>query len=201
VVVGDLDIERVASCPSEADPPLVIHSNAVLPFFIIASAITRRRGADEAAGRHLVTGNAPSRNGPPPSAVASRVLHRVPFYETDAMGVVHHSNFVRYLELARIAWLSEHDRPYTEYVAQGLHFATTRVEVDYLLPVRFDDEIDVCTWAERVGGASLRMAYALRVGGELVATAVTEHAAVDTGGRVRRIPPERRAALRALVAS
>ena len=40
----------------------------------------------------------------------------MPFYETDAMGVVHHSNFVRYLELARVAWLDAHDRPYVEYV-------------------------------------------------------------------------------------
>jgi acyl-CoA thioester hydrolase len=36
------------------------------------------------------------------------VQHRVPFYETDAMGVVHHANYVKYLELARIAWLDEH---------------------------------------------------------------------------------------------
>jgi acyl-CoA thioesterase FadM len=45
------------------------------------------------------------------------------------------------------------------------------------------------------------MSYTLRVGSELVATAATEHAAVDPDGRVRRIPAERRAALRALVAS
>jgi acyl-CoA thioester hydrolase len=147
-----------------------------------------------------VTGRAPDGDAPPKGTAVSCVLHRVPFYETDAMGVVHHSNFVRYLELARIAWLSEHDRPYTEYVAQGLHFATTRVEVDYLSAVRFDDVVEVCTWADRVGGASLRMGYTLRAGGRLVATAVTEHAAVDGEGRVRRIPPERRAALRALAA-
>jgi acyl-CoA thioester hydrolase len=155
---------------------------------------------DARARRPLVTGRTPAADAPR-GAAASRVAHRVPFYETDAMGVVHHSNFVRYLELARIAWLAEHDRPYTEYVAQGLHFATTRVEVDYLRAVRFDDVIEVCTWADRVGGASLRMSYTLRVGSELVATAATEHAAVDPDGRVRRIPAERRAALRALVAS
>ncbi|HVH05686.1 MAG TPA: hotdog domain-containing protein, partial [Myxococcota bacterium] len=47
------------------------------------------------------------------------------------MGVVHHSNYVRFLELARIVWLDEHHRPYRDYVADGLHFATTRVEVDH----------------------------------------------------------------------
>ncbi len=125
----------------------------------------------------------------------------MPFYETDAMGVVHHSNFVRYLELARVAWLAEHDQPYTAYVEQGMHFATTRVEVDYLQSVRFDDTVQIDTWADWVRGASLRMLYTLRVGDTLVATAATEHASVDTTGRVRRIPLERRKALRALAAA
>lgn len=125
----------------------------------------------------------------------------MPFYETDAMGVVHHSNFVRYLELARVAWLAEHDQPYTAYVEQGMHFATTHVEVDYLQSVRFDDTVQIDTWADWVRGASLRMLYRLRVGDTLVATAATEHASVDTSGRVRRIPLERRKALRALAAA
>jgi acyl-CoA thioester hydrolase len=134
-------------------------------------------------------------DGPPAGARVSTVLHRVPFYETDAMGVVHHSNYVRYLELARILWLDEHHRPYREYVAAGLHFATTRVEVDYLRPAAYDDELEVATWLEWVRGASLRMAYAIRCRGELVAAAATEHAMVDDSGRLRRIPREWRDAL------
>lgn len=122
----------------------------------------------------------------------------MPFYETDAMGVVHHSNYIRHLELARIAWMDEHDLPYREYLAQGINFATTRVEVDYRGPVRFDDELLVRVWCEWVRGASLRMAYVLHVGPALVGVAATEHAAVDSDGRVRRIPSERRSALRKL---
>jgi acyl-CoA thioester hydrolase len=122
----------------------------------------------------------------------------VPFYETDAMGVVHHSNTVRHLELARIAWLDEHDLPYRDYVEQGMHMATTRVEIDYRGAVRFDDELWITVWCEWVRGASLRMAYALHVGDGLVGVAATEHAAVDEEGRVRRIPAERRVALRKL---
>jgi acyl-CoA thioesterase FadM len=36
-------------------------------------------------------------SGPPPGAKVSTVEHRVPFYETDAMKIVHHSNHVRYM--------------------------------------------------------------------------------------------------------
>lgn len=117
------------------------------------------------------------------------------------MGVVHHSNTVRHLELARIAWLDEHDLPYRDYVAQGMHMATTRVEIDYRGAVRFDDALWVTVWCEWVRGASLRMAYALHVDDQLVGVAATEHAAVDAQGRVRRIPAERRMALRKLCAA
>ena len=73
--------------------------------------------------------------------------HRVAFYETDAMGIVHHSNYLRFFERARVDWLAEHDQPYTAYMDQGLHFATTRVEVDYKRSIEFDEVVkaeDLC---------------------------------------------------------
>jgi acyl-CoA thioester hydrolase len=123
----------------------------------------------------------------------------VPFYETDAMGIVHHSNHVRYFELARIGFLEQHDRPYEQYVASGLHFATTRVEIDYHRPARFADVVEITVWTEAVRRASLRMAYVLRVAGEIIATGATDHAAVDANGKVCRLPRDRREALLALV--
>ncbi|MCP5056594.1 MAG: acyl-CoA thioesterase [bacterium] len=137
---------------------------------------------------------------PPSSAAVSTVLHRVPFYETDAMGVVHHSNYVRYLELARIRWMDEHHRPYREYVAEDRHFATTRVEVDYKRVTRFDEEVGIACWLEWIRGASLRMAYRLEGPDGLLAVGATEHALVDTEGRVRRIPATDREQMRTLLA-
>ncbi|MAE96127.1 MAG: hypothetical protein CL910_15835 [Deltaproteobacteria bacterium] len=122
------------------------------------------------------------------TASTSTVRHRVPFYETDAMGVVHHSNYVRYLELARIRWMEEHHRPYRSYVQEDRHFATTRVEVDYRQAARFDDELSITVWLEWIRGASLRLAYRIEREATLLTTAATEHALVDTQGRVRRIP-------------
>jgi acyl-CoA thioester hydrolase len=140
-------------------------------------------------------------NEPPAGATVSSVRHRVPFYETDGMGVVHHSNYVRYLELARIVWLDEHDLPYRKVVEQGLHYATTKLELAYHHAARFDDEIEIFTWIEWARGASLRMAYVLRCRGATLATAATEHAAVDLEGRVRRLPRERVERLRGLALS
>jgi acyl-CoA thioester hydrolase len=128
----------------------------------------------------------------------SILVHRVPFYETDAMGIVHHANYVRWLELARIVWMDEHDRPYREWMEQGFHFATTRVEVGYRRAAVFDDRVAVAVWLEWVAGASLAMVYEIDRAGERIATALTEHALVGTDGRPRRLPPEHRARLAAL---
>ena len=112
------------------------------------------------------------------------------------MGIVHHANYLRFFERARIVWLEEHDQPYTDYMAIDLHFATTRATTDYVLSARFDDPLEITTWVEWIRGASLCMAYRVERQGELLATGVTEHAAVCGDGRVRRIPKENRERIR-----
>ena len=135
----------------------------------------------------------PSVPPPPPDGTCeSTVVRRVPFHETDAMGIVHHANYLRYCEEARVHWLEEHDRPYTWYVENDLHFAVTRVELDYHASARFDDRLEIRTWVEAIRGASLRMGYRIAREGTVLVTGATEHAAVDGEGRVRRIPKERR---------
>ncbi len=139
-------------------------------------------------------------HSPPPApksdAFTTTIEHRVGFHETDAMAIVHHSNYLRFCEQARVQWLEEHDASYTHYMSLGLHFAVTRVELDYHRSARFDDRLEVMTWLEIVRGASLRMGYRISCNGEVLMTGATEHAAVDAEGRVRRIPKERRENLR-----
>jgi acyl-CoA thioester hydrolase len=135
----------------------------------------------------------------PKGAVSSTVEVRVPFFDTDAMGIVHHANYVRYLELARVRLLEEHQRPYTEWLERGLHFAVTRVEVEYQRAARFDDRIRVTAWVRWVRGASLAIGYVLAANGETLASGTTEHAMVDDDGRLRRIPRELRQEMAALV--
>ena len=122
----------------------------------------------------------------------STLSHRVGFHETDAMGIVHHANYLKFFEDARVAWLDEHDLGYTHYMGLGLHFAVTHVDVDYLRSARFDDRLEITTWMEWVRGASLRMGYRIRCGQDELVRGATEHAAVNGEGRVRRIPkPDR----------
>jgi acyl-CoA thioester hydrolase len=121
--------------------------------------------------------------------------HRVAFWETDAMGIMHHANYVKLLEQARVLWMDEHDIPYRDWVAQDRHFAVTGIDVRYKRAVRFDDPVEVAVWVDKVGGASCRIGYELRSNGDVIATAVTEHGMVDGNGRPVRIPAERRASM------
>lgn len=112
------------------------------------------------------------------------------------MGIVHHANYLRFFEQARVVWLEEYDQPYSRYIEADLHFAVTRVEMNHHKSARFDDRLEVQTWLERIRGASLRMAYRITCGGELIVTGATEHACVDGEGRVRRIPKDRRLSMK-----
>lgn len=131
----------------------------------------------------------------PPGATTITYAHRVGFHETDAMGIVHHSNYLKFCENARVIWLETHDKSYSEWMQMGLHFAVTRVELDYRWSTRFDDVLDVTTWLEWVRGASLAMGYSIACRDQLVLTGRTEHASVNGEGRVRRIPKEDRVRL------
>jgi acyl-CoA thioester hydrolase len=108
------------------------------------------------------------------------------------MGIVHHSNYVRFLELSRVQFMAEHDRPYTAYVEEGFHIPVTRALVHYHRPCRFADPLDVTCWLKWARSASLGFAYRLTVGGVLAATAETDHAFITQQGTPTRIPEHMR---------
>jgi len=131
----------------------------------------------------------------PAGATTITMQHRVGFHETDAMGIVHHSNYLRFFENARVVWLETHDKSYPDWIEMGLHFAVTHAELDYRQPARFDDILEVTTWLEWVRGASLAMAYTIFCRSTLLVTGRTEHASINDEGKVRRIPNDDRARL------
>ena len=128
----------------------------------------------------------------PKTATTITLQHRVGFHETDAMGIVHHSNYLRFFENARVVWLETHDKSYPEWIEMGLHFAVTHADLDYRRSARFDDILEVTCWLEWVRGASLAMAYTIVCRSTLIVTGRTEHASINDEGRVRRIPKEDR---------
>ncbi len=114
------------------------------------------------------------------------------FAETDAMGIVHHSAYVIWLEAARVAWMAAQGMPYAEFAAAGNHFAVIGVHVAYRQPCRFGDVVLVAAQVTELRSRLVTFAYQLQRAsdGALLATATTEHVCVDLEGRVATIPHE-----------
>jgi acyl-CoA thioester hydrolase len=113
---------------------------------------------------------------------------RVRFAETDAMGVVHHGNYLLYLEETRVAWMRDLGHTYAKARDDGVDLAVIEAFVQYRSPLRFDDELDVHLVLGKQTRMTFQVGYLLAVGGEARATAVTVHTCVDPSGRPVRPP-------------
>lgn len=110
------------------------------------------------------------------------------FSETDAMGIVHHSRYLPYLEEARVAYLRAIGHPYTSRLDDGLDYAVVEAHVAYRVPLRFDDLVDVHLRVESATRATFTIGYRLEVDSRVHATASTVHACVTARGRPVRLP-------------
>jgi acyl-CoA thioester hydrolase len=74
-----------------------------------------------------------------PAHCVTRSTVRVRFCDTDMMGVVHHSNYIKYFELARIEYLRRRGLNYASWVKMGLHLPVIEVGSRYKKPAYLDD--------------------------------------------------------------
>ncbi|MFM2181929.1 MAG: hypothetical protein RJB61_223 [Actinomycetota bacterium] len=113
---------------------------------------------------------------------------RVRFAETDAMGIVHHSRYLPYLEAARVEYLRHLGHPYTQLREDGRDYAVLEAFVQYRQPLRFDDVVTVHLLLGSASRTTFQIAYLLTVDGTPCATAVTVHGCVTADGRPTRLP-------------
>ena len=67
----------------------------------------------------------------------------VRYYETDQMGIVHHSNYIRYFECGRNAMLKEMDMPMEKVEASGVMMAVVAVDAKYKVPAKLGDTLRI----------------------------------------------------------
>ncbi len=70
---------------------------------------------------------------------------RVHFYETDLMGVVHHSNYIRWFETGRVEFLRAVGISLNDMIEDKILFPITEIKAKYFQPAKFDDEIELET--------------------------------------------------------
>ena len=118
----------------------------------------------------------------------------VRYAETDAMGIVHHRNYLVWFELARTGLCARSGYPYHEIEELGFLLVVTATETRYLSPARYGDVVRVRCRLEKLRSRGLRFVYEVFRGpasagngdgdGEtLLATGATEHIWVDSEHR------------------
>lgn len=122
------------------------------------------------------------------------IYERTPhYYETDQMRIVHHSNYIRWFEEARIHHLESIGIRFAELEAQGLVCPVLTVQAEYKQMVRFGDTVAIRTTLNFYNG--LRYGYAYEVtdagSGVLCCKGTSVHCFLKTDGSILRVKRER----------
>jgi len=117
---------------------------------------------------------------------------RVRYAETDAMGIVYHTNYIVWFEVGRGEFMRQRGGNYREFEEQGLYLPLTAVDARFLAPARYDDVVVVKTSVSEARSRSVTMYYEVLMQdtGQLLVTGHTKHLCTDRDGRVRRFPPD-----------
>ena len=103
-------------------------------------------------------------------------IRKAHYHETDQMGIIHHANYVKWMEEA------------------GVVSPVTGISVEYLKPVLFDDEIAISITVGKYTGVVLELAYTFRnlTKDEISSTAVSKHCFLSNGriASLKRALPE-----------
>ncbi len=87
----------------------------------------------------------------------SKFVRKINYYETDKMGVVHHSNYIRFLEEARTFWLNEMNMPFENLEENGITIPVLEVNVSYKHPVTFADIIEIEVFVKEYNGVRMKV--------------------------------------------
>lgn len=112
-------------------------------------------------------------------------MHRVYYYETDRMGITHHSNYIRWMEEARVAFLDQLGYGYLQLEAEGVISPVVSIDCQYKHPTTFDDRVLIKIWVDQYNGVKLIMKYEMtnETTNDVVLIATSVHCFVDQTGK------------------
>lgn len=115
--------------------------------------------------------------------------HRVKFFDTDVMGVVHHSNYIRWFETGRVEFLRAIGINLNEMMRDGILFPIIDIGAKFHAPAHFDDDLEILTTAEALTRAKMKFSYAIRkCGDEKILAEGTSTNVFTSGGKICRLP-------------
>lgn len=134
-----------------------------------------------------------------------KYIHEVKYYETDKMGIAHHSNHIRWMEEARIWFFDRVGLSYRELEDRDVYSPVLSVGCEYKSPVTFGDRVGIEVAVEGYTGVRLTLRYVMTdiATGAAVLTGTTAHCFVNGSGRLivpKKVLPDIDAKLKELAA-
>lgn len=110
-------------------------------------------------------------------------IRNAKYYETDQMGIIHHSNYVRWMEEARIAFMNNAGYPFRIVEEKGIVSPVVNVSVNYRKPVLFDDNVEIRVDIVKYDGVLLELSYEFynQTRCEICTTATSRHCFTKAG--------------------
>lgn len=109
---------------------------------------------------------------------------RANYYETDKMGVIHHSNYIRWFEEARVDYMNQIGFSFAESERAGITTPVVGVECEYKTSVYFDELVYISVRMSRFNGVRGTLVYEITgEDGKIRATGETRHCFLDNSGR------------------
>ena len=117
--------------------------------------------------------------------------HRVQYYETDKMGITHHSNYIRWMEEARIDFLGQIGWDYAKLEEIGVISPVTAVECKYKVSTKFAEVIAIAVSVEEFKGVKLKLKYEMKNAEDaVVCEGRSEHCFLDEAGKIIMLKKE-----------
>jgi acyl-CoA thioester hydrolase len=115
---------------------------------------------------------------------------RAIYADTDAMGIVYHTNYIRWFEIGRTELLRDMGILYSEMEATGFNLPVTQVYCHYNLPAHYDEMVLVETEIAYTKWVSMKFTYLIwdEDRENILTEGYTIHACTDRCGKIVRIP-------------
>ena len=112
--------------------------------------------------------------------------HKTQYYETDQMGIIHHSNYIRWFEEARVDFMTQCGFSYQKMEEEGVISPVLSVSCEYKSMTHFGDTVVIETLIEKYNGVKLQLAYTVKdaATGEVRCTGKSSHCFLDRQGNV-----------------
>ncbi len=113
-------------------------------------------------------------------------IHKVQYYETDQMKVVHHSNYIRWFEEARVELLEKIGCPYEKMEEKGIISPVLEVTCQYKEMVHFADTVEISAWISSFNGIRFCLSYEVRnqKTSVLCTTGTSKHCFLNSEGKL-----------------